>query len=140
MWRFTKPLLVPPLSFKFLMFPNLIELWNSARISIEQAKYLIVVGYSFSEADTYITKIISRSMSINSDQKMLIINTNPDLVTLLRERFSARIKDFDKNRILKSCKNSDESLPEILTSFVSTVEKKKVLKVKRKLTKKKIPK
>jgi len=32
-----RPLLVPPLSFKFLMFPNLIDIWNSARQAIEEA-------------------------------------------------------------------------------------------------------
>jgi hypothetical protein len=47
-----RPLLVPPLSFKFLMFPNLIGKWNSARQSIEKADYLKFVGYYFPAADT----------------------------------------------------------------------------------------
>jgi len=64
-----RPLLIPPLSFKFLMFPHLIDIWSSACQSIEEADYLIIVGYSFSEADIYITKIISRSMSMSNDQK-----------------------------------------------------------------------
>jgi len=121
-----RPLLVPPLSFKFLMFPNLIDIWNSARQSIEEADYLIIVGYSFSEADTYITKIISRSMSMNNNQKMIIINTNPNLVPVLRERFSAHIDGFDEKRILKVCKSSEIILPEILRSMLSKKETKKI--------------
>jgi NAD-dependent SIR2 family protein deacetylase len=76
----SRPLLVPPLSFKILMFPKLIDLWNSARERIENAEYLIVIGYSFAEADTYITKIIARSMSMNNNQKMIVVNTDPNLV------------------------------------------------------------
>ncbi len=127
-----RPLLVPPLSFKFLMFPNLVDIWNSARQTIEEARYLIVVGYSFSEADTYITKIISRSMSMNNSQKMIIVNTNQNLVPTLRERFSSHIDGFDTRRILSARKNAEEVLPEIVKSMlqkdtqeskISTIEK-----------------
>jgi len=136
-----RPLLVPPLSFKFLMFPNLVDIWNSARQTIENARYLIVVGYSFSEADTYITKIISRSMSMNNSQKMIIINTNQNLVPTLRERFSSHIDGFDTRRILSACKNAEEVLPQIVSSMlkkeaqeekVSTTEK---VRKKRRVTK-----
>lgn len=125
-----RPLLVPPLSFKFLMFPNLIDIWNSASQSIEEADYLIVVGYSFSEADTYITKIISRSMSMNENQKMIIVNTNPNLVSTLRDRFSAHIDGFDEKRILKACESSEKILPELLESILG----KRDLKKKKKST------
>lgn len=113
-----RPLLVPPLSFKFLMFPNLVDIWNSARQTIEAARYLIVVGYSFSEADTYITKIISHSMSMNHSQRMIIVDTNQNLVPTLRERFSSHIDGFDTRRILSACKNAEEVLPQIVNSML----------------------
>jgi NAD-dependent SIR2 family protein deacetylase len=113
-----RPLLVPPLSFKFLMFPNLVDIWNSARQAIEAAHYLIVVGYSFSEADTYITKIISRSMSMNNSQKMIIVNTNQNLAPTLRSRFSAHIGGFDTTRILSASQNAEEILPQIVNSML----------------------
>jgi len=113
-----RPLLVPPLSFKFLMFPNLIDIWNSARQSIENADFLMVVGYSFSEADTYITKIVSRSMSMNKNQQIIIVDTNPKLAPALRERFSLQIEGFDKKRILSACESGDKILPGLLESMV----------------------
>jgi len=131
-----RPLLVPPLSFKFLMFPNLIDIWNSARQSIEEADYLIIVGFSFSEADTYITKIISRSMSMKDSQKMIIVNTNPNLVPTLRERFSAHIDGFDEKRILKACGSCEEILPKILNSMLGKKSPKKKTKSTRKKSKK----
>ncbi|HHF58347.1 MAG TPA: hypothetical protein ENL41_02860 [candidate division WOR-3 bacterium] len=120
-----RPLLVPPLSFKFLMFPNLIDIWNSASQSIEEADYLIIVGYSFSEADTYITKIISRSMSMKENQKMIIVNTNPNLVPTLRDRFSAHIDGFDEKRIINVCESSERILPDILKSILGKGEAKR---------------
>jgi NAD-dependent SIR2 family protein deacetylase len=132
-----RPLLVPPLSFKFLMFPNLIDVWNSARQAIDRADYLIVVGYSFSEADTYITKIVSRSMTVNENQKMIIVNTNPNLVPYLRERFSSHIDRFDQERILEANENCEKVLPEILDSMLGKGEVKKQKKSISKSTKKK---
>jgi len=123
-----RPLLVPPLSFKFLMFPDLVNIWNSARQSIEGADYLVVVGYSFSEADTYIIKVISRSMFMSKNQKMIIINTNKNLVPVLRERFSAHLDGFDDRRILQVCKNCEEILPNILKSIRGKAGKKKKTK------------
>ncbi|MCW3133790.1 MAG: SIR2 family protein [Methanophagales archaeon] len=130
-----RPLLVPPLSFKFLMFPNLIDIWNSARQSIEEADYLIIVGYSFSEADTYITKIISRSMSMKTTQKMVIVNTNSKLVPMLRERFSAHIDGFDEKRILKVCESCEKILPDILDSMLDKKSPKKKTKATEKKNK-----
>lgn len=121
-----RPLLVPPLSFKFLMFPNLIDIWNSASQSIEGAEYLIIIGYSFSEADTYITKIISRSMSMNKNQKMIIVNTNPNLVPTLRDRFSAHIDGFNEKRIIKACESSERILPDILKSMLGKKEARQI--------------
>ncbi len=119
-----RPLLVPPLAFKFVMFPNLIDIWNSARSALEKAHYLIVVGYSFSEADTYISKIISRSMSMNKHQKILIIDTNPNLAPTLREKFSIHIDNFDQARVLEACASCDKILPKILQSLLNESQPK----------------
>lgn len=136
-----RPLLVPPLAFKFLMFPNLVEIWNSARQTIEHARYLIVVGYSFSEADTYITKIIERSMSMSNNQKMLIIDTNPNLVPTLREKFSSHIEGFDTRRILNACKTAEEILPQIVNSMLQKdIQEGKVSTTERVTKKRKIDK
>ncbi len=113
-----RPLLVPPLSLKFLTFPNLIDIWNSARQCIEGADYLVVVGYSFSEADTYLTNIILRSMSMKERQRMLVVNTDSSLVPTLRERFSVHIDGFEQARILRACQKAEEILPEILDGML----------------------
>jgi len=119
-----RPLLVPPLSFKFLQFPTLIDIWNSARCKIEDADIMVVVGYSFSEADTYITKIISRSMSINEKQKMIVVNTDVKLAQKLREKYVARIDEFDGSRILSITESADKALPKIVNKWILNYNKK----------------
>ena len=117
---FSRPLLVPPLSFKILMFPKLIDIWNLAREKIEKAEYLIVVGYSFAEADTYITKIIARSMAMNNNQKMIVVNTDTNLVATLRKRFEAQINGFDLERIIRLCESSDTAMGKLLGKLTAS--------------------
>lgn len=115
-----KPMLVPPLSFKFINFPNLIDLWNSAKNSIFDSSYIVAVGYSFSEADTYITKLISQSMAIHKNQKIIIVTTDTALTSLLRKRFESHIDSFDPKRILQANESCELILPKILPSFTNT--------------------
>jgi NAD-dependent SIR2 family protein deacetylase len=114
-----RPLLVPPMAFKFIIFPNLIRLWNAARERIEQSDYLVVVGHSFSEADAYISKIISRSLTVNAHQRMIVCDPAAHIVPMLRERFSAHIDRFDPMRILRAGGSCDEVLPDVLASLTS---------------------
>ena len=109
-----RPLLIPPLGLKFVMFPTLIRLWDEARTTIEAAKVLIVVGYSFAEADTYINKIIERSMTVNPRQRMVVCDSDWSLVPSLRNRFAARIDGFDEARVLPAVGSVDEVLPKVL--------------------------
>jgi NAD-dependent SIR2 family protein deacetylase len=109
-----RPLLVPPLSMKFMMFPNLIGLWNNARNLIEKSRVLIVIGYSFAEADSYITKIVSRSLGKNPHQQMVVVDSNPRLVTSLREKLTAHIKGFDPERIVRAVGDCSELVPRVL--------------------------
>ncbi len=116
-----RPLLVPPLSLKFMMFPNLVSLWNSARLALESAKILIVVGYSFSEADTYITKMISRYLSTyKGDQRLIVLDTNSGLVPSLRQRFAAHIDGFDSSRVLRIVGSCEQTVPTLLQSLAGT--------------------
>ncbi len=117
-----RPLLIPPLGFKFIIFPNLIKLWNSAREKIESANYIVVVGFSFSEADTYINKIIERSMTRHDDQRMIVCDPNAHLVQSLRNRFSARIDDFEESRILAANGSADKVVPKVLQRLTQTAD------------------
>lgn len=106
-----RPLLIPPLALKFLDFPELIQVWNNAKEAIDEADLLVVIGYSFSEADSYLTNIISRSMAWNSGQKMVVVNTDRRVADELQEKFTREIEGFDPDRILRLTGKSEELVP-----------------------------
>lgn len=109
-----RPLLIPPIGLKFVMFPNLIRLWHAARETVERAKLIVVVGYSFSEADAYINKIIEGSMSVHSQQNLIVCDCNPQVGNALRSRLS-RFEGFDPSRVLHATGSAAEILPELLS-------------------------
>lgn len=114
-----RPLLIPPMGLKFVMFPNLIRLWNTARERLENAEYIIVVGFSFAEADSYISKIIERSMTRNQLQRIVICDPNPNLATVLRDRFLARIDGFEQSRVMSAMGSAHDLLPTVLSGMLS---------------------
>jgi len=52
-------LLVPPLAMKFDLAPSLTPLQQEAQQAFEHADVIVVVGYSFAEADIYISRMLS---------------------------------------------------------------------------------
>lgn len=113
-----RPLLVPPLSFQFMMFPNLVSLWNLARCRIQESDLLAVVGYSFSEAGTHITKMIDKSLTTKAPQKMVVCDSDSALVSGLRNRLSAHIDNFDVRRVLQAVGSCEVVLPDLLDGFL----------------------
>jgi NAD-dependent SIR2 family protein deacetylase len=111
-----RPLLVPPIAFKFLRYPALVGLWQSAKENINDAEYIIVVGYSFADSDDYIRKIIYRSMIENPDQKMILVDMDEDLAPRIKEELSA-YGGVDQDRILGATGDAEELVPEILENL-----------------------
>ncbi|MEA2785238.1 MAG: hypothetical protein QOF71_1342 [Candidatus Eremiobacteraeota bacterium] len=116
-----RPLLVPPLSIKFTMFPNLVSLWDRARVAIEDATIIVVVGYSFAEADTYITQMVFRALGARSEQRMIIVDTDMNLVPQLRKRLTNHIREFDKARIVPCLGSCDIVVPRLLSALTSPI-------------------
>ncbi|HUT90070.1 MAG TPA: SIR2 family protein [Thermoguttaceae bacterium] len=110
-----RPLLIPPMAVKFVMFPNLIRLWEQARLRIETSSLIIVVGFSFAEGDAYLNKIVERSMGISRDQTIVVCDRNRALADALRRRYAARIDRFDEARILAATGSAEKVLPQVLS-------------------------
>lgn len=117
-----RPLLVPPISFKFLMFPPLIDIWYSARQALDEADYIIAVGYSFSDSDAYISKLISNAMTEQEDTTLLVANPDKEVTNELRERFSTDLGDFAKDRILGIHQKSEECIPDLVDEMLAESE------------------
>lgn len=111
---------------KFDVAPPLTPLLNDAREAFEGADVVIAVGYSFADADVYITRMLSKSMQSRDSQKLLIVDPDSAIVDKLKLRFNHSIPRFDTERILYAHQGCEAFLPQFLAGEL--IEKDKELK------------
>jgi NAD-dependent SIR2 family protein deacetylase len=107
-------LLVPPLAMKFDVAPALTPLLSEAKSAFERADLIVVVGFSFAEADLYISRMLSKSMQTSAGQKLLIVDPDPNVVTRVSRKFKASIPNFDVARVVRLSGDCAELLPSFL--------------------------
>ena len=107
------------------MYPPLIDIWQSAMKTIEQADVIIVVGYSFSLADDYILKMIVNALK-RKEPILVVINRDSNAIQNLEKRLSAYR--------LKASHTFCEDAVECVPKMVSILQKKIPRKAKRKKT------
>jgi NAD-dependent SIR2 family protein deacetylase len=107
-------LLVPPLAMKFDVAPPLNPLLQRADQLFSNADLLVVVGFSFAEADLYLTRMLSKAMQNRTDTRLLIIDPQFEVVEKIKRRLSIRIPYFDEDRICWAAQNCAEFLPKFL--------------------------
>ena len=110
-----RPLLVPPLAVKFDIAPPLTRLLDQAENAFESAKLIIVVGFSFADADLYISRMLSKSMQLSEERKIVIVDPDFGVVEKVRRKFKARIPGFNPERIIRAAEDCAVMLPEFLT-------------------------
>lgn len=62
----TELFMIPPIAYKYVTYPPIVEIWQSAMKVLEEADLIIVIGYSFSLSDDYILKMIINGLKKNS--------------------------------------------------------------------------
>jgi len=107
-------LLVPPLAMKFDVAPPLTPLLDLARNNFENADIICVVGFSFAEADIYISRMLSKSMQTKPDQRLLIVDPDSKVVSRVRRKFKASIPNFEPGRIIRMSGDCAQMLPRFL--------------------------
>ena len=108
-------LLVPPLAMKFDVAPPLNPLIEKATKCFAQADIIAVVGFSFADADLYISRMVSKAIQANDSAKVVLFDPDPEVVEKVRSKFKARIPDFDGSRILRVFGDCAETLPKFLS-------------------------
>jgi NAD-dependent SIR2 family protein deacetylase len=107
-------LLVPPLAMKFDLAPALNPLLELANERLTKASVLVVVGFSFAEADQYISRMVSKWMQGNDQNRLVIFDPNHGVAEKMRKQCSVRIPNFDRNRVTWIGGDSAESVPKFL--------------------------
>jgi NAD-dependent SIR2 family protein deacetylase len=124
-------LLVPPLAIKFDVAPPLTPLADHAKSAFERSNLVVVVGFSFAEADIYISRMLSKSMQTSSERKLLICDPDREVAEKVRRRFKASIPNFDASRVLPLVGDCAEVLPKFLCGELASKEDKSGGKVPR---------
>ncbi len=107
-------LLVPPLAMKFDAAPPLTPLIRVASDIFRAADVIVVVGFSFADADLYISRMLTKSMQTTRSQKILIIDPDEYLVDRVRRKFEASVPKFDPRRVLTLRGDCATQLPDFL--------------------------
>jgi NAD-dependent SIR2 family protein deacetylase len=113
-------LLVPPLAMKFDLAPPLLPLTEQAAKTFEKSDVIVVVGFSFAEADVYITRMVSKSMQTSNKQRLVIIDPDNQVTEKVRRRFKSSVSNFDLARIISVSGNCAEMLPKLLTGLLKS--------------------
>lgn len=109
-----RPMLVPPLAMKFDIAPPITRLLEQATKAFESAKIIVVVGFSFAEADLYISRMLSKSMQRSKKQKILIVDPDWGVVNKVRRKLKASMPEFAPGRVLRMGGDCAEMLPKFL--------------------------
>lgn len=96
-------LLVPPLAMKFDAAPPLTPLLREAKLAFDTADLIVVVGFSFAEADVYISRMLSKSMQASARQRLLIVDPDHEVCDRVRRKFTASIPSFDSGLFPSLC-------------------------------------
>jgi hypothetical protein len=87
---------------------------NDAEEAFEGADVIAAIGFSFADADFYISRMISKSMQGSSQQKLLIVDPDSRVVERVRRKFKASIPNFDKGRVIRVLENCSTFVPNFL--------------------------
>ena len=108
-------LLVPPHAMKFNAKPPLQPLIVKAASCFMTARLIVVVGFSFADADSYISQMLIKAMQASEDTRLMIVDPDEQVIEKTRRKFQDRIPQFDAaNRILKLQGDCSELLPQFL--------------------------
>ena len=109
-------LLVPPHAMKFDIAPPLQPLIATAASCFEGKTLIVVVGFSFADADLYISRMLIKAMQASSQVRLVIVDPDAGVTEKVRRKFEAQIPDFDSvARILKLQGDCSKKLPEFLS-------------------------
>lgn len=102
----TSLFMIPPIAYKYVMFPPIIEIWQSAMDELESADMIIVIGYSFSLSDDYILKMIVNGMKRKEIAFIIMNKTRNSVINL-----DNRLLSYHENIDLSLIKDASDSVP-----------------------------
>ncbi len=94
----TKQFIIPPITYKYLTHPLIIQIWDYGRKIFEQAKIIVIVGYSFSVAEDYISKMLAKAINKDPQKNIIIIDINEEAIDRCKSCIKFYVESFDDSK------------------------------------------
>jgi NAD-dependent SIR2 family protein deacetylase len=104
----TQLFMVPPLAYKYVTYPPIVEIWQSAMKILEEADLIVVVGYSFSLSDDYLLKMIVNGLK--KKLSPLVFLTNSRRVV---KELESRLLSYHEGVSLSLVEDASVSMPKV---------------------------
>lgn len=108
-------LVVPPLSMKFDVAAPLSVLLSEVRTALDSTDFIVAIGFSFAEADLYITRLLSKSMQTDLSRRLLIVDPDATVASRMKNRLRRTVPNFDPDRVIGLVGDCTEIVPKFLS-------------------------
>lgn len=114
----SKQFIVPPTALKYLAYPPIVQVWDEGRAAFETARMYVVVGYSFSDADDYLAKMLLKAVGDKPDKHVVIVDTSQDTIDRFGGYISRHVPAFDEKRIHTVVGSGAELVPRVVETLL----------------------
>jgi hypothetical protein len=81
-----------------MIYPPIVQVWNAGREISEKSKFYVIIGYSFSLGDDYITKMLLKVIREDPSKQLIMIDKSADTIERFKKYLKMHIDSFeDKN-------------------------------------------
>ncbi|PKB72237.1 MAG: hypothetical protein BZY87_01080 [SAR202 cluster bacterium Io17-Chloro-G6] len=93
----------------------LLDVRQAAEQVLRHAKSILVIGYSFTENDEYISRMFSRAVEADADKDIFVLDLESAPADRFRQFLTTHAQNFDSdNRIFDFVGDGEETLPLLL--------------------------
>lgn len=117
--------IIPPVAHKYLTHPPIVQIWDRGRKILEQAKLILIIGYSFSDADDYIAKMLVKSVGQNPEKSIIVVDTDKQAIKRCETFIKLHVESFDEKKHFFPLQGDGvEIVPQIIEALNKATNKK----------------
>jgi NAD-dependent SIR2 family protein deacetylase len=110
--------IVPPTAFKYLAYPPIVQVWDEGRQAFETARMYVVVGYSFSDPDDYLAKMLLKALGGDPEKHVVIVDTSEETIDRFRGYITRHARAFDEKRIHDFVGSGADIVPRVVDTLI----------------------
>ena len=92
-------MIVPPTAMKAVQHPVLLDIRQKAEHEISDGNVIVVIGYSFTENDQYIQRMIARAVRSDPEKAIVVFDVSSKPCERLEKHLSTHASEFDEKNI-----------------------------------------